>query len=102
MYSKIYSLEIKRCSLGTVSYTHLSKLFTGKKLSVQRGQGLKAEFFMRLVWLATKHPDVFKKNLPVFVVDVYKRQEILCIPERRVRELGRQPSRDSDEESTTH
>lgn len=24
------------------------------------------------------------------------------IPERRVRELGRQPSRDSDEESTTH
>lgn len=30
------------------------------------------------------------------------RKEILCIPERRVRELGRQPSRDSDEESTTH
>lgn len=48
--------------------TRNSKLFTGKKLSVQRGQGLKAEFFMRLVWLATKHPDVFKKNLPVFVV----------------------------------
>ena len=48
--------------------TRNSKLFTGKKSSVQRGQGLKAEFFMRLVWLATKHSDVFKKNLPVFVV----------------------------------
>lgn len=37
-----------------------------------------------------------------FTVTVVMRKEILCIPERRVRELGRQPSRDSDEESTTH
>lgn len=48
--------------------TRNSKLFTGEKLSVQRGQGLKSEFFMRLVWLATKHPEIFKKNLPVFIV----------------------------------
>lgn len=47
--------------------TRNPKLFTGKKLSVQRGQGLKSEFFMRIIWLATTHPKVFKKNLPVFI-----------------------------------
>ena len=47
--------------------TRNSKLFTGDKLGVQRGQGLKSEFFMRMVWLATAHPDTFKKNLPVFI-----------------------------------
>lgn len=48
--------------------TRNPKLFSGKKLSVQRGQGLKAEFFMRLIWLAVEHPNLFKKNLPVFIV----------------------------------
>lgn len=47
--------------------TRNPKLFTGKKLGVQRGQGLKSEFFMRIIWLATTHPKVFKKNLPVFI-----------------------------------
>lgn len=39
----------------------------GKKLSTQRGQGLKAEFFMRMIWLAVYHPDTFKRNLPIFI-----------------------------------
>lgn len=47
--------------------TRNPKLFTGKKLGVQRGQGLKSEFFMRMIWLAINHPKIFKKNLPVFV-----------------------------------
>lgn len=47
--------------------TRNTKLFDGKKLDVQRGQGLKAEFFNRMMWLASRHPNVFKKNLDVFI-----------------------------------
>lgn len=47
--------------------TRNTKLFDGTKLTVQRGQGLKAEFFNRLLWLATYHPDTFKKNIDVFI-----------------------------------
>lgn len=47
--------------------TRNTKLFDGTKLTVQRGQGLKAEFFNRLLWLATYHPNTFKKNIDVFI-----------------------------------
>lgn len=47
--------------------TRNTKLFDGKKLNVQRGQGLKSEFFHRLLWLSTYHSGTFKKNLDIFV-----------------------------------
>lgn len=47
--------------------TRDTKLFEGTKLKVQRGQGLRAEFFSRMMWLAVYHPNTFKKNLPLFV-----------------------------------
>lgn len=34
---------------------------------VQRGQGLKNEGIMRMLWLALNHPEVFKVNLPLFI-----------------------------------
>lgn len=34
---------------------------------VQRGQGLKNEGIMRMLWLALNQPDVFKVNLPLFI-----------------------------------
>ena len=48
--------------------TRKTVLFTGQKLPTQRGQGLKHEFLGRLLWLANKHADTFKKNLQYFVV----------------------------------
>ena len=48
--------------------TRKTVLFNGDKLSTQRGQGLKHEFLGRLLWLANKHADTFKKNLQYFVV----------------------------------
>lgn len=47
--------------------TRNTKLFDGTKLSVQRGQGLKAEFYHRMIWLATYHPDTFKKNIDILI-----------------------------------
>ena len=34
---------------------------------VQRGQGLRNEGIMRMLWLAIYHPNVFKVNLPLFI-----------------------------------
>ena len=48
--------------------TRKTVLFSGNKLSTQRGQGLKHEFLGRLLWLAFMHPDTFKKNMQYFVV----------------------------------
>lgn len=48
--------------------TRKTVLFNGDKLSTQRGQGLRHEFLGRLLWLANKHADTFKKNLQYFVV----------------------------------
>lgn len=48
--------------------TRKTILFTGKKLSTQRGQGLKHEFFGRLLWLAKNHSKQFKKNIQIFIV----------------------------------
>lgn len=36
-------------------------------LSVQRGQGLKNEGIMRLLWIAVNHPKVFKANINLFI-----------------------------------
>lgn len=47
--------------------TRNTKLFDGNVLNVQRGQGLKAEFFNRMIWLATYHRDTFIKNLDILV-----------------------------------
>lgn len=48
--------------------TRKTVLINGDKLSTQRGQGLKHEFLGRLLWLANKHADTFKKNMQYFVV----------------------------------
>nr|DAN43678.1 MAG TPA: protein of unknown function (DUF2828) [Caudoviricetes sp.] len=63
----IDSLLTMKLSVYIRNITRSTKLPNGEKLTVQRGQGLKAEFFMRMIWIATKHPDIFTKNLPVFV-----------------------------------
>lgn len=46
--------------------TRDTKLFDGIKVK-SIGQGLKAEFFSRLMWLAVYQPETFKKNLPLFI-----------------------------------
>lgn len=38
-----------------------------EKLDVQRGQGLKNEGIMRMLWLAINQPVTFKVNLPLFI-----------------------------------
>lgn len=48
--------------------TRKTVLFTGQKLSTQRGQGLKHEFLGRILWLAYMQPKTFEKNLQYFVV----------------------------------
>ena len=48
--------------------TRKTVLFSGDKLSTQRGQGLRHEFLGRLLWLAYEHSDTFKKNMQYFVV----------------------------------
>ena len=35
--------------------------------TTQRGQGLKHEGIMRMLWIAIHHPNVFHKNLPLFI-----------------------------------
>ena len=35
--------------------------------TTQRGQGLKHEGIMRMLWIAVYHPDVFYQNLPLFI-----------------------------------
>jgi len=48
--------------------TRKTVLFTGQKLSTQRGQGLKHEFLGRILWLAYMQPNTFKKNVQYFIV----------------------------------
>jgi len=43
-------------------------LLNGEKLSTQRGQGLKSEFWHRMLWLAQKHPSTFTKNVGLIPV----------------------------------
>lgn len=47
--------------------TRESKLLTGVKLTTQRGQGLKFEFYGRMLYLAENHFKTFVKNLPILI-----------------------------------
>lgn len=51
--------------------TRKSQIMKAKRVKtleeVQRGQGLKNEGIMRMLWLALEHPNVFKVNLPLFI-----------------------------------
>ena len=48
--------------------TRKVKFFNGTETSkVQKGAGLRHEAFMRMLWLAVNHSDVFYKNLPLFI-----------------------------------
>ena len=40
----------------------------GEKLSTHRGQGLKSEFWHRMLWLAQNHPGTFAKNVSLIPV----------------------------------
>lgn len=60
-------IKTLRLSVYLRLITRNTKMFDGTKLEVQRGQGLKSEFFHRLLWLAVYQPDTFKKNLDIFV-----------------------------------
>lgn len=68
--ANLWSIDPITCLKETVYLrliTRDTKLFTGTKLQIQRGQGLKSEFWHRLMWLATNHPNTFKKNLDIFI-----------------------------------
>lgn len=52
--------------------TRKSQIISGEKSvqtteEVQRGQGLKHEGIMRMMWLAVNHPATFKANIPLFI-----------------------------------
>lgn len=47
--------------------TRDSKLLESSKKVKSIGQGLKAEFFNRLLWLAAYHLKTFHKNIPIFI-----------------------------------
>lgn len=48
--------------------TRKVELFDGTETSVvQRGQGMKHEGIMRMLWVAVNYPEVFYNNLPLFV-----------------------------------
>lgn len=49
--------------------TRKSRIVTKKivELDVQRGQGLKNEGIMRMLWLAINKPKTFKVNIPLFI-----------------------------------
>lgn len=68
--NRLWSIDPIMCLKETVYLrliTRNTKLFTGTKLNVQRGQGLKSEFWNRLMWLAVNHPNTFKKNIDIFI-----------------------------------
>ena len=48
--------------------TRKVKFHNGTETSkVQKGAGLRHEAFMRMLWLAVNHSDIFYKNLPLFI-----------------------------------
>lgn len=47
--------------------TRKSQLDSGEKLDTQKGQGLKHEGIMRMLWLALNQPKTFKVNFPIFI-----------------------------------
>jgi hypothetical protein len=69
--SKLYAinpLEAVQFILYTRMITRVTQLPEGGATSeVQRGAGLKHESIMRMIWLAKFHPEVFWKNLSLFI-----------------------------------
>ena len=47
--------------------TRKVKLYGTETSKVQKGAGLRHESFMRMLWLAVNHSEVFYKNLPLFI-----------------------------------
>lgn len=47
--------------------TRKPQLDSGEKLDTQKGQGLKHEGIMRMLWLALNQPKTFKVNFPIFI-----------------------------------
>lgn len=70
LYS-IDSLKAVKMAIFIRLITRKSQVMKEKNVEtledVQRGQGLKNEGVMRMLWLALNHPDVFKINLPLFI-----------------------------------
>lgn len=48
--------------------TRVVQFFTGEKTETsQKGQGLKNEGMMRMLWIAMHHPDTFYKNISLYI-----------------------------------
>ena len=61
-------LDTLKLSVYIRMITRQVQLFSGEKTEAsQRGQGLKNEGIMRLLWIATNHPSTFWKNVEIFV-----------------------------------
>lgn len=71
--SNLWSQDPSLCvklAIYTRLVTRKSKIVVKDKvevLDVQRGQGLKNEGIMRMLWLAINQPATFKVNLPLFI-----------------------------------
>lgn len=68
---KLWSID-KEMTVKFVIYlrmiTRQGSLFDGSKTnSTQRGAGLKHEAITRMIWLAVNQPDVFYKNIEIFI-----------------------------------
>ena len=66
---QIDPLEFLKITFYLRLISRAPKLFNGKQLDKHVGQGLKAEFRMRMFWLAEQHPETFNKNLE-FIITV--------------------------------
>lgn len=66
---QIDPLEFLKITFYLRLISRAPKLFNGKQLDKHAGQGLKAEFRMRMFWLAEQHPETFNKNLE-FIITV--------------------------------
>lgn len=47
--------------------TRKTKLNNGEELGVQKGQGLKHEAILRMIWIAINHPKTFAENIKLFI-----------------------------------
>lgn len=72
---KLWSIDPKdtvKLSIYIRMITRKSQIMSGETSvetteEVQRGQGLKHEGIMRMMWLAVNHPATFKANIPLFI-----------------------------------
>lgn len=63
----IHSLLTIMFTLFLRTITRATILFTGEKLGVQRGAGLKHESIMRMMWIHVYHPNSFWKNIHLYI-----------------------------------